>query len=72
MTNTRTRALTTIDTAELVRNQLGEQLQEHVERMHKREAAARGRLRRAIRFLFATNADRPGGLSPAMQARRYL
>ena len=51
---------------------IGEHIQEKVEMIQERRAAANGRLHRAISFLFNCKADNPHNLQPAMQARLYL
>ena len=72
MTNTVVRSFSTVETAEIVRNQIEEHIQEKVEKIHEKKAAARGRLRRAIDFLFSCNSDNPYQLSPSMKAKLYL
>ena len=72
MTNTAVRAFTTIDATEMVRNQIEEHIQEKVEKIQEKKAAAKGRLRRIISFLFSCDSGNPCTLSPDMQARLYL
>ena len=55
---------TTIDTAEIVRNRIEERIQE-------KKAAVKGRLRRAIDFLFSCNTATPYGLAPEISAKLY-
>ncbi len=72
MANTAVRAFTTIDATEMVRNRIEEHIQEKVEKIQEKKVAARGRLRRAISFLFSCESVNPYDLSPEMQARLYL
>ena len=72
MANTAVRAFTTIDVTEMVRNRIEEHIQEKVEKIQEKKVAARGRLRRAISFLFSCESVNPYDLSPEMQARLYL
>ena len=72
MANTAVRAFSTIDATEMVRNRIEEHIQEKVEKIQEKKAAAKGRLRRLIRFLFSCEAVNPYDLSPEMQARLFL
>jgi hypothetical protein len=56
----------------MVRNRIEEHIQEKVEKIQEKKAAAKGRLRRLIRFLFSCEAVNPYDLSPEMQARLFL
>ena len=72
MENTAVRTFTTIGTTEMVRNQIEEHIQEQVEKIQEKRAAARGRVRRAISFLFICGSVNPYDLNPEMQAKLYL
>ena len=72
MANTAVRTVTTIDATEMVRNHIEEHIQEKVGKIQEKKAAARGRLRRAISFLFECDSSDSGNLSPDMQAKLYL
>ena len=72
MSNTAVRAFTTIDATEMVRNRIEEHIQEKVEKIQEKKAAAKGRLRRFVRFLFSCESVNPYDLNPEMQARLFL
>ncbi len=65
MTTITTRKPTIIGTAGIVKNQIGEHIQE-------KKATAKGRLRRAISFLFSSGTDNPYNLPADMKAKLYL
>ena len=68
MKRTAARTMTTIDAAELIRNQI----EEKVEKIQEKRASVRSRLARGIRFLFNAETENPYNLTPAMNARLYL
>ena len=72
MANTAVRAFTAIDAPEMVRDRIEEHIQEKVGKIHEKKAAAKGRLRRFIRFLLSCEAVNPYDLSPEIQARLFL
>ena len=72
MANTAFRAFTAIDATEMVRDRIEEHIQEKVGKIHEKKAAAKGRLRRFIRFLLSCEAVNPYDLSPEIQARLFL
>ena len=65
MTQATANKRTLIDTAEMTRIQIGEHIQE-------KKVAAKGRLRRAISFLFNCESDNPYNLPADMKAKLYL
>ena len=65
MANTAIGTINTIHNPEMVKNQIEEHIQE-------KKAAAKGRLRRVIRFLFSCDTSNPYNLNPEMQAKLYL
>ena len=72
MTNTAVKTFTAIETTEMVRNQIEEHIQERVEKIQETRTAVRGRICRALSFLFSCNEENPHELSPSMKARLYL
>ena len=68
MTTTRANAIYTTDTADMIRNRIGE----HVERIQERKEAAKGKLRRAFDFLFSCESYNPYNLPESMRSRLYL
>ena len=68
MTNTAVRNISTIETTEIIRNQI----EEKVEKIQEKRASVRSRLARGIRFLFNAETENPYNLTPAMNARLYL
>ena len=72
MTNTAARNFTTIDAAEMARNQIGEHIQGKIGQIREKRTAARGRLRKAISFLFSCGETNTYNLPADMQAKLYL
>ena len=72
MTNTAVKTFTAIETTEMFRNQIEEHIQERVEKIQETRTVVRGRIRRALSFLFSCNEENPHELSPAMRARLFL
>ena len=72
MKRTVAKTMTTIDAAELIRNQIGEHIQEKVEKIQEQKAVARGHLRRMMDVLFCSEPENRYDLSPAMRAKLYL
>ena len=72
MTNTAVKTFTAIETTEIVRNQIEEHIQEQVEKIQETRTVVRGRIRRALSFLFSCNEENPHEFSPAMRARLFL
>ncbi len=56
----------------MVRNQIEDHIQERVEKIQEKRIVVRGRIRRALSFLFSCNEENPHELSPAMRARLFL
>ena len=59
MTNTAVKTLTAIETTEMVRNQIEEHIQERVVKIQEKRIVVRGRIRRALSFLFSCNEENP-------------
>ena len=72
MTHTAASKLTIIDAAEIKRIQIGEHIQQQAEKIQEKKVAAKGRLRRAISFLFSCESDSPYNLPADMKAKLYL
>lgn len=71
MNNMAASTLTTIDTAEMVANHIGDHVQEKVEKIREKKAAGKGLLRRVINFLLSCEADFPYNLPVDMQMKLY-
>ena len=72
MTSTAVKTFTAIETTEMVRNQIEEHIQERVKKIQEKRIVVRGRIRRALSFLFSCNEENPHEFSPAMRARLFL
>ena len=68
MTNTTANAFNTVNNADMIRNHI----QDKVEKIQEKKAAAKGRIRRAIDFLFSCESDNPYNLPADMKAKMYL
>ena len=72
MTHTAASKLTFIDNAEMTRIQIGEHIQQKAEKIQEKHVAVKGRLHRAISFLFDCESENPYNLPADMKAKLYL